>query len=209
MYTIIQLGDYLGTFIFAITGALAAAQKRLDIGGFILLGFVTGVGGGTLRDVLLNRSGVFWAREPFYMGLCVAAAALTWFTVERIGSYKRLLLWSDAMGLALFAVIGASIATEEGARPIVCVMMGALTATGGGVLRDIIRNELPLVLHREIYMTAALFGAGTTVVLLEINAPAGVAVAAGFVVGLGLRATGILLDFHLPAYKPRAERTGF
>ncbi len=208
MNTLIHYGDFLGTFVFAIAGALAAAQKRLDIGGFILLGFVTGVGGGTLRDVLLNRAGVFWAREPFYLGICVAGAAVTWFAVERIGSYKRLLVWSDAMGLALFAVIGASIAIEEGARPIVCVMMGALTATGGGVLRDMIRNELPLVLHREIYMTAALFGAGTTVVLLEVGAPAAVAMPSGFAVGLGLRATGILLDFHLPAYRPRSERVG-
>lgn len=206
MESIITLGDYLGTFVFAIAGALAAAQKRLDIGGFVLLAFVTGVGGGTLRDVLLNRPGVFWAREPIYIGLCVAGATLTWFAVERIGAYKRFLLWSDALGLALFAVIGASIAINEGARPIVAALMGAVTATGGGVIRDIIRNELPLILHRDVYITAALLGASTTVLLFEAGLPFTVVASGGFLVGFALRAAAIVWGLNLPAYRPPQER---
>lgn len=206
MDTLITLGDYLGTFVFAIAGALAAAQKRLDIGGFVLLAFVTGVGGGTLRDVLLNRPGVFWAREPIYIALCVAGAVLTWFAVERIGAYRRLLLWSDALGLALFAVIGAGIALSEGARPIVAALMGAVTATGGGVIRDIIRNELPLVLHRDVYITAALLGASTTVLLFEAELPVPIVAAGGFLVGFALRAAAIVWGLNLPAYRPRGER---
>lgn len=206
MDTLITLGDYLGTFVFAIAGALAAAQKRLDIGGFVLLAFVTGVGGGTLRDVLLDRPGVFWAREPIYIALCVAGAVLTWFAVERIGSYRRLLLWSDALGLALFAVIGAGIALSEGAKPVVAALMGAVTATGGGVIRDIIRNELPLILHRDVYITAALIGASTTVLLVKAELPPSLVVAGGFVVGFALRAAAIVWGLNLPAYRPRGER---
>lgn len=208
MLPLITLGDYLGTFVFAIAGALAAAQKRLDFGGFVLLAFVTGVGGGTLRDVLLNRPGVFWAREPIYIAICVVGATLTWFGAERVGSYRRLLLWSDALGLALFAVIGASISLNEGARPIVAALMGAVTAAGGGVIRDIIRNELPLVLHRDIYITAALLGASTTVLLFKAEFPAPVVVAGGFVVGFALRAAAIVWGLNLPAYQPRGERGG-
>ncbi|MGP1257268.1 MAG: trimeric intracellular cation channel family protein [Kiloniellales bacterium] len=205
MNTLLVTGDYLGTLVFAIAGALAAAQKRLDFGGFVLLAFVTGVGGGTLRDVLLNRPGVFWAREPFYIAICVAGAAITWFGAERVGSYKRLLLWFDALGLALFAVIGAGIALNEGARPVVAAMMGAVTATGGGVIRDIIRNELPIVLHRDVYITAALLGASTTVLLFEAGAPVPIIAAGGFAIGFALRAAAIVWGLNLPVYRPRHE----
>ncbi len=202
--TLLQYGDYLGTFVFAITGALAAAEKRLDIGGFILLGFVTGVGGGTMRDLLLDRGMVFWAVDPLYILVCAAGAVVTFFGAERLAARRRTLIWSDALGLALFCVIGAAIAWSEGSRPLVAVLMGALTATGGGVVRDIIRNELPLILHREIYVTAALAGAATFVTLVEIELAPPLAMTAGFAVAFALRAIGIVMDWHLPTWRPRA-----
>jgi uncharacterized membrane protein YeiH len=204
--TALQVGDYIGTFVFAVTGALAAAEKRLDIGGFVLLAFATGVGGGALRDVLLDRGVVFWAQDPVYIVVCALAAGATYLAAERFEARRRALVWADALGLALFCVIGAAIAWTEDARPLVAVLMGALTATGGGVVRDVIRNELPLVLHREIYVTAALAGAAICVALAELDVPLDGAMIAGFLGALALRAAGILMDWHLPTWRPASER---
>lgn len=205
MLTLLQIGDYLGTFVFAITGALAAAEKRLDIGGFILLGFVTGVGGGTLRDLLIGRDAVFWAQQPAYIVICALGATATYFLADRVIRYRTLLVWSDAIGMAIFAVIGAGIAVKAQSPPLVAILMGALTAAGGGVIRDIIRNELPIVLHREVYVTAALAGAATLVGLNELQAPPAISLSTGIVVGFALRAVGILFDLHLPAYERPAQ----
>lgn len=203
MLTLLQLGDYFGTFVFAITGALAAAEKRLDIGGFVLLGFVTGVGGGTLRDLLIGRDAVFWADQPEYILICACAAAATYFAADKFGAFKKLLVWSDAVGLAIFAVIGAGIAVRSQSPPLVAILMGALTATGGGVIRDIIRNELPIVLHREVYVTAALAGAAAMVGLNSWGAAPPVSIGVGATVAFALRAAGITFDLHLPAYGSR------
>lgn len=202
MQEMIQIGDYLGTFVFGVTGALAAAEKRLDLGGFCLLAFVTGVGGGTTRDLILDRGGVFWADRPLYIVLCIAAAVLIFFAGGRLHRLRRALVWADAVGVALFAVIGAGIAVQEGARPLVAVLMGALTAAGGGVIRDMIRNELPLVLHREIYATAAVAGASTLVALHLLETPAWASVGGGIAIAFALRAWGIVSDVHLPVYTP-------
>lgn len=202
--TPLQIGDYAGTFVFAVTGALAAAEKRLDIGGFILLGFVTGVGGGTLRDLLLARGVVFWATDPAYILICAAASIATFFAAERFSSRRRLLIWADALGLALFSAIGAGIAWGMGSKPIVAVLMGALTAAGGGVIRDIIRNELPIVLHKEIYVTAALGGAAAFVGLAAWGLPKPAPMLGAIAVAFSLRALGIVLDWHLPPFKPKA-----
>lgn len=201
MMTLLQVGDYLGTFVFAVTGALAAAEKRLDIGGFVLLGFVTGVGGGTMRDLLLVRGEVFWASQPVYIVICILAAAATYLAADHIAGYRRLLVWCDAAGLAIFAVIGAGIAHLQSAPPLVAILMGALTASGGGIIRDIIRNELPIILHREIYVTAALAGAAAAIGLESLGAAASVSIAGGILIAFALRAAGIVFDLHLPAYK--------
>ena len=200
MPPLIQIGDYFGTLIFAIAGGLAAAEKRLDLGGFFLLAFVTGVGGGTMRDVILSRGEVFWADQPAYIVLCLAGACIVfWFGpfVERRG---RALLWADAVGLAVFSVIGSATATELGARPITAVLMGVLTATGGGVIREMIRNELPIILRREIYLTAALAGSAAYVGLDAADAPRAVSMGTAVVIALGLRALGITRNLHLPVY---------
>jgi uncharacterized membrane protein YeiH len=203
MQQLILLGDYFGTFAFALTGGLAAAEKRLDLGGFFLLAFVTGVGGGTARDLILGRGGVFWADEPAYIVLCLAGAVITFLWGARVERLHTALVWGDAVGLAIFAVIGAGISILEGYRPITAVLMGALTATGGGIIRDVIRNELPLVLHREVYVSAAVAGAIVLVTLHGLGAPAPLALGAGAAIAFGLRAVGIVLDLHLPVYGAR------
>lgn len=204
MPPLIQIGDLVGTFVFALTGGLAAAEKRLDIGGFFLLAFVTGVGGGTMRDIILQRDGVFWADQPVYIAICLAGAIATFYFGPSVERRTRTLLWADAVGLAVFAVIGSATALHENARPITAVLMGVLTATGGGVLREIIRNELPIILHREIYLTAALAGSATQVTIHALGAPSWASMGGGFAVGLGLRALGVAHRLNLPIYTPRA-----
>ncbi len=203
MQALIQYGDLIGTLVFAVTGGLAAAEKRLDFGGFFVLAFVTGVGGGTMRDVVLGRDGVFWADQPEYIVLCLAGALGAFLWGVRLERLRWALVWGDALGLAVFSVIGAGIAVQAGAPALTSILMGALTATGGGVLREIIRNELPLVLRRDVYISAALAGAGALVGLHELGAPAEVSVVAGVVVAFALRAAGITWDLHLPVYRGR------
>jgi len=205
MPPLIQIGDYLGTLVFAIAGALAAAEKRLDIGGFFLLAFVTGVGGGTLRDIILGRGEVFWADQPIYILLSMLGAAIVFRFGPSVERKRRALLWADAVGLAVFAVIGAATATELGARPITSMLMGVLTATGGGVIREIIRNELPIVLRREIYLTAALAGSVAYVVLDGFEMPRWVSMGAGIVAAFLLRALGMTRNVHLPVYGAAKE----
>jgi uncharacterized membrane protein YeiH len=208
MDLLLQSGDYFGTFAFALTGGLAAAEKRLDFGGFLLLAFATGVGGGTLRDLILDRGMVFWTDQPAYILLCLAGAATTFVWGTSVKRLHSALVWGDAVGLSVFAVIGAGIAIQSGHRPITAVLMGALTATGGGVIRDVIRNELPMVLHREVYVSAAFAGALTLVLLHEYGSPAPVAVTGGFGAAFALRAAGIAFDLHLPVYRARGGVAG-
>ncbi|MEM8835453.1 MAG: trimeric intracellular cation channel family protein [Planctomycetota bacterium] len=200
MLTLLDIGDLLGTFVFAITGAIAAAEKRLDFGGFLILAFITAVGGGTIRDVLLDRGGVFWADRPQYLGLCALAALLVFFAGSRVGKLRNTLLWGDAFGLALFSVIGAGIALEAGAGTVMAIMMGVLTCCGGGILREVIRNEVPIILQRDIYISAALAGSTTFVLLMGAGLPALVSGLIGGVVTFGLRAAGIVWKLSLPVY---------
>jgi len=153
-----------------------------------------------MRDLILQREGVFWLDEPMYITLCVVGAILTFVFGAKVGRLNRTLVWSDALGLAVFAVIGATIATQLGERPVTAVLMGVLTATGGGVIREMIRNELPILLHREVYMVAAAAGSTALVILHGAGMPPPVSMAVGGCVAFGLRAWGIVREVHLPVY---------
>jgi uncharacterized membrane protein YeiH len=155
--------DWLGVIVFAVSGALVASRKQMDVVGFALLGTVTGIGGGTLRDLLLGQGPVFWVREPAYLIVCVIISGVVFVTAHIPQSRYRVLLWFDAIGLALFAVTGAERALLVGSGPVVAVAMGVITATFGGIIRDVLGNESPVVLSREIYVTAALAGASVLV----------------------------------------------
>jgi uncharacterized membrane protein YeiH len=198
--------DIAAIFTFGITGALVASRKQLDIVGFMFLATVTGVGGGTLRDLVLDVGPVFWTRDPWYLFVTAAAAILVFFTAHLVESRYRALLWADAVGLALYAVVGARIALDQGAAGEVAVLMGVMTAAFGGLLRDVICNETPLVLRREIYWTAAFLGAVVVVLGQDLGVPAGSAEIAGFLTTFAARAAGLVFDLSLPAYRPRAGR---
>lgn len=198
--------DLLGVFVFAVSGALTASRKELDIVGFAFVAAVTGLGGGTLRDLLLDVGPVFWVHKPHYLAVTTAAAVLVFFTAHRVEVRYRLLLWADALGLALFCVVGARIAAEAGAPPPVAVLMGMTSAVMGGLLRDIICNELPLVLRRELYWTPALLGAVVVVAADALGLPPAPGGLAGFLAAFALRAAGLGFDLSLPAYRARPGR---
>jgi uncharacterized membrane protein YeiH len=198
--------DWLGVVVFAISGALIASRKQMDIVGFALLGTVTGIGGGTLRDLLLGLSPVFWVREPTYLVVCVLASGAVFFTAHVPRSRYRVLLWFDALGLALFAVTGAERALETGSGPVVAVAMGVITATFGGIIRDVLGSESPVVLSREIYVSAALVGAAAFVALSGAGLGREAALGAGLAAGLAVRGTALLRGWSLPRYRERPGR---
>jgi uncharacterized membrane protein YeiH len=192
--------DWLGIVAFVISGALVAARKQMDIVGFMVLGTVTGIGGGTLRDLLLGQAPVFWVREPAYLVVCILIAGIMFFTPQIRESRYRIVLWFDAMGLALFAVTGAERAYVLGAHPVVAITMGVITASFGGIIRDVFANQSPVVLSYEIYILAALAAAGAFVALSLFGAPRDAALGTGLVIGLSLRLMALHFKWSLPRY---------
>src|SRR3954470_21322594 len=151
--------DWFGIIVFAMSGALVASRKQMDVVGFALLGTATGIGGGTIRDTLINALPVFWVREPAYLVTCVLVSCAAFFLAHIPQSRLKVLLWFDAVGMALFAVTGAEKALLAEAGYVAAVAMGVITATFGGVVRDVLGGESPVILGREIYVSAALGGA--------------------------------------------------
>jgi uncharacterized membrane protein YeiH len=192
--------DWLGVIAFAVTGALVASRKQMDVVGFVVLGTITGIGGGTLRDLLLGLP-VFWVREPTYLIACALASVLVFFVAHIPPSRHRFILWFDAIGLALFAVTGAEKAAHAGADFTVAVAMGMITATFGGMMRDILGGETPVILSREIYASAALAGAVVFIVLTAVDVPREIAAGSGFATGLLIRALALRYGWSLPRYR--------
>lgn len=205
---IVAVLDWVGIAVFAITGALVASRKQMDIVGFALLGTVTGIGGGTVRDVVLGAQPVFWVAQPAYALVCVAFAALVFFTAHIVRSRYRVILWLDAAGLALFAVTGAERALAYGATAPIAVIMGVVTATFGGIVRDVIGGETPAVLSPEIYATAALAAALLFVALESAAIPREAAVVAAVLTGFAVRGMALARGWKLPRYRPRPGRDG-
>ena len=198
--------DLIAVAVFAITGALTASRKQLDIVAFIWLGVVTGVGGGTLRDLLLGVP-VFWVQQPAFVVVSAVVAALVYFVAHVPQSRYRVLLWLDAVGLAFVSVAGAEKALAAGAGPTIAVVMGVITAAVGGIVRDVLGQEPSILLKKEIYISAALLGAAAYVAALGAGATALMAQMTGIGLAFGLRALAISRGWSLPTYRPRAGRT--
>lgn len=197
--------DLAAAAVFAVTGALVASRKKLDIVGFMWLGVVTGVGGGTVRDLLLAVP-VFWVRDATPVIACLLAAIATYFTAHLVHSRYRVLLWLNAIGLALVTIVGTAKGLDAGAGSVIAVVMGVFTAAVGGIIRDILGQGASIILRREIYVTASLIGAVTFVVLngtgLDRSAPAICAGVAAFT----LRRLAIFHGWSLPTYRARQGR---
>ena len=197
--------DLFGTVIFAITGALAAGRKNLDMFGVVVLSLATALGGGTLRDVALGSLPVFWVSDPLYI-IIATAASLGTFAVARFHRLPEgLLQVADAFGLAVFTVIGAERALEKGAAAPVAILMGMVTGVAGGMIRDILSGEVPLILRREIYATASLSGAAVFVGLGAVCPTLCPGMWIGAAVTLGLRLAAIKWDLSLPQFFPKGS----
>jgi len=196
--------EAVGIAIFALTGALVAARKGMDPFGFVLLATVTGVGGGTMRDLLLGRP-VFWVQVPSDVLICATVALCAWGlayfrpgVLEELGG-RKLLVWADAAGLSLFAVIGARKGLDAGVPVLSAIALGAMTATFGGIMRDILAGDRPMVLWtRDFYVTAASGGAAMTALLEGLGLPGPVVMAGGLAAGFGLRAGSLLFGWSFP-----------
>ena len=153
--------DYFGTIVFAISGCIVAARKQSDILAFILLGLVTAVGGGTLRDLLIGRTPLFWLTNHTYLLICIVTAFIMFIGLQHIQKsrhYKFILLWSDAIGISTFSILGTHIALTSGIAPVPAILLGVSTACFGGILRDMLSHEVTLIFMRDIYMTACIAG---------------------------------------------------
>ncbi|AEH86265.1 MULTISPECIES: trimeric intracellular cation channel family protein [Mesorhizobium] len=201
----IALLDYAGIAVFAATGALAASRKQLDVIGFLFLASVTGIGGGTFRDLILNVP-VFWVGNRDYVLICAVVAVLVFFTAHRVESRYRLLLWLDAVGLAAFSVMGAAKGLAITGSPVVSIITGMLTATFGGILRDLLAGEPSVLLKPEIYVTAALAGAAIFTLGDVAGLPQLVSGLAGFAVALAVRGGALRFGWAFPSYKSRPGR---
>ncbi len=199
--------DYLAVFVFALTGALAASRAQLDIVGFLFIASLTAVGGGTVRDLLLNRDMVFWIANPWYIGTACTAAVIVFLTAHRLESRRRTLDWFDAGALAFAVAAGAGVALSLGHSPAVVVMMGMATGTFGGLMRDVVCNEVPMVLRQgELYLSAAFAGALTALVVVALTGATPPALLACAAVTFLLRAGSMVFGWRLPIYRPRPPR---
>jgi uncharacterized membrane protein YeiH len=195
----LELLDYFGIAVFAISGALLAAEKRQTLVTFIFFAVVAGVGGGTLRDLLIGAP-VFWVHTNATLLICIAAALLVWL-ISRDKFAGAALLWFDAAGLAAYATYGAAKALAYGVAPVPAFGMGVLTACAGGIIRDVLAGEPSVLMRPELYVTAAALAAGLLVGLALAGAPGIVAAVVAAAAGFALRGAAIARGWSLPAYR--------
>lgn len=198
---ILYLLDLVGVAVFAVSGAIAAARKRFDVLGVAVIATVTAIGGGTIRDVLVNRHPVFWIKDPTYLLVTLSAAMLTLF-YSRFCKLPRLgLLIADALGLALFTISGAQVAEERNLSGVIVVVMGTITGTAGGLLRDILSAEVPLVIRQsDLYATAAIVGASAYLVFQEVGVERIPAALVGMITVAAVRMAAIWWGLRLPVF---------
>jgi uncharacterized membrane protein YeiH len=191
--------DYFGIAVFAVSGALLAAEKRQTMVTFIFFAVITGVGGGTLRDLLIGAP-VFWVHNNAFLLICIGAALLVWLTSRRSFAGQAL-LWFDAAGIAAYGTYGAAKALGYGVAPVPAFGMGVLTACAGGIIRDVLADEPSILMRRELYVTAAALAAGLLVGLSLAGVGIWVAALVAIGAGFALRGLAIARGWSLPAYK--------
>jgi len=212
--TLVRILDLGGTFVFAISGAVAAVNRRLDIFGILVLSFVAGNFGGITRDVLIGAVPPAALTDGRYLMVSVFAGLVTFFSYAGIDRLRNPVLLSDAMGLSFFAVAGAQKAIEFGLNPAMSALLGMLTGIGGGMTRDVLLMEIPQVLRSDLYAVAALAGASVVVIGYILGLSYDLSALAGGALCFGLRFMAIKYDWHLPVAhlsargRARTDRSG-
>lgn len=199
--------DLFGVAVFAVSGALSAGRKGMDFLGVVVIAALTAVGGGTLRDILLDRHPIFWIENPTYLYVIATASLLTLFWVRFAAPPGNSLLVADALGLALFTVSGTQIGETAGLSFIIAVLMGTMTGVAGGVMRDILSIEIPLILRRDLYATAAIAGSAFYLILKSMGAQMPLAFAMGIGFIFVIRMLAIFFDLRLPIFNLAQKRT--
>jgi uncharacterized membrane protein YeiH len=192
--------DLAGVAVFSASGVLAARGRDLDVFGVLVVATLTAIGGGTLRDLLLDRHPIFWVTDPGYALVIIVAAVLTLAYLRLRPPPGASFLVADAMGLALFSLSGAQLAQAANCPALVVLLMGTMTGVTGGALRDVFTAQVPLVLRREIYATAAVLGIALYLALVALDVPRPFAMGAGMITVVALRLIAIRWDLHLPIF---------
>ena len=196
--------DLFGVFVFAISGALAADRRGMDLFGFVAIALLPAIGGGTVRDIILGAP-VFWVEDTVYLWLIGGAALLTFLAAPLLQRVERLLLWADAIGLSVFCVAGAAKSYALTGSAEVAVVMGVVTAVLGGIIRDVVCNEIPLILRQDIYATAAFAGALAYVAAQALSLDIELSLWIGAGICFLIRASALLWGWSLPKRKARSE----
>lgn len=197
--------DLVGIFVFAVTGALVAVRKNLDVFAALVLGGVTGLGGGFIRDVLIGATPPAALADWRYLLVPVGAGLLTFAFHPTIGRLERVVTLLDAFGLALFCVTGALKAVDYGLGPLPAALLGMVTGIGGGILRDLLAGRVPVIFDGVLYATPALAGAGVAVLLDRADLPVALVAAAGFSTCLGWRLLALVRGWRAPLPKGPAN----
>jgi uncharacterized membrane protein YeiH len=190
--------DLFGTSVFAVSGSLLAAQKKFDIFGFFIVSFFTAAGGGTFRDFILGRTPVFWLKDINYLLVVLISTIVTFILFDIIGKFKNLLRYADAVGLSVFTLIGINVALESNMSPFYAIVIGDITAVFGGIVRDLLCNEVPLIFSREIYATACIIGGIFFFILQHFNFSNSVIEIFVFFIIFVIRISSIHLNLSLP-----------
>jgi len=192
--------DLLGTAAFAISGALFAIKKRMDTLGVLIIAFVTAVGGGTLRDILIGAESITWMKDLNYIYVILASVILAIVFRKKIGYLSKSLFLFDSIGLGIFTIIGTEIGLQNDFHPIICVALGMITATFGGVIRDTLSNEIPLIFQKEIYATACIIGAVTYLILNKFKIDQGLIHILTTVMVIAVRIVAVKFKLKLPTF---------
>ena len=207
MDLLIHVLDLVGTAVFAITGALAAGRKRMDAFGVVVLGCVTALGGGTLRDVILGSHPVFWIADPAYLAVAAIVSLGTFVVARRSKLPPVVLMYADAVGLAVFTLIGFQKGLHETHLYSIAIVMGVATGVVGGIVRDVLSGEIPLIFRREIYASASLCGAALLALLTHLQLPSPLTVSASVLTTLAIRSAALHWDLALPLFRLEEDRS--
>jgi len=193
-----QTIDILGTVAFAISGVLAAMEKRLDLFGVLIIAFVTAIGGGTLRDLLIGNTPVVWMRYPTYVVTIIITVILGIVFVNYLKYLRRSLFLFDTIGIGLYTMVGVEKGLQAGLSPVMCVALGTMTASFGGVIRDILCNEIPVIFRKEIYATACIAGGFSYFLFTKLPIPERYAYVAAIILVIALRILAVRFNICLP-----------